>query len=257
MITGGYTLDLHCENEAVHGFMWNWSFKESAGTHIGESDKSPYGGSDSPDCLVPRFSLLSTAMTEYEQLASIPQKELWELPLDEILKASTLRETLVARFAWAIPNEEALAAIEKAAKGRAVVEMGAGKGYWAKLLQDRGLTVLPFDKKKQPDAWTTVKKGTPKILTRHSDKVLFLCWPSYDDPMAHDCLKYWKGDTLIYVGEGNGGCTADDAFHASLDKYFTRLRSVGIPQFPGIHDNLTVYQRKQVRLRAVSRPKLR
>jgi hypothetical protein len=46
------------------------------------------------------------------------------------------------KYAWAIPDERALKAC---AAFSPLVEMGAGAGYWARLLREMGCTVSPFD----------------------------------------------------------------------------------------------------------------
>jgi hypothetical protein len=91
--------------------------------------------------------------------------------------------------------------------------------------------------------WTHVEQGGPDELVKYKDHALFLCWPDYDSSFASDCLVHYKGDTVIYVGEGFGGCTANDEFHSTLSDAWTRLETVRIPQWDGIHDKLWVYRR--------------
>ena len=47
-------------------------------------------------------------------------------------------------YAWAVPSHEALSAIAEASP-RGVVEIGAGTGYWAYELRDRGVSVAAYD----------------------------------------------------------------------------------------------------------------
>ena len=61
--------------------------------------------------------------------------------------------------------------------------------------------------------------------------------------MAADCLKYYQGDTVLYVGEGCGGCTGDDNFHERLEDEFELIEEMEIPQWNGIHDWLYHYSR--------------
>ena len=53
------------------------------------------------------------------------------------------RYELVHKYAWGVPNDEALAAI--ADLNTPVVELGAGTGYWSYLLEAAGVEVLPLD----------------------------------------------------------------------------------------------------------------
>ena len=168
------------------------------------------------------------------------------------------RERLVRQYSWAVPNDKAL---EEIALHSPIVEMGAGTGYWAQLLHERGVSVQAFDESpmedgknhfhngglfenKKPTSFFPVSKGNPKLLCAHTNFTLFLCWPPMDE-MAEECLKYWKGSTLIYIGEGNGGCTATDEFHEELERSFELIKTIDIPQWPGMHDYLGVYRRTQ------------
>lgn len=56
------------------------------------------------------------------------------------------RASLVQKYSWAIPNPDALQFIVNTLNGRAVVELGAGTGYWAWMLSQMGVDVLAFDK---------------------------------------------------------------------------------------------------------------
>ena len=88
--------------------------------------------------------------------------------------------------------------------------------------------------------------------------------PSYDEPWTDRVLDLYAGDTVIYVGEGAGGCTGTGRMHALLgdEAYcwhdlpdahchcgvgtaarFKQVADVEIPQWWGIHDRLGVYRR--------------
>lgn len=161
------------------------------------------------------------------------------------------RRRLVDQYAWAIPCDEALTVIAAHAP---IVEMGAGLGYWAHLLRDRGVEVSAFDKfppaeqtKAAPVPWTEVHRGEPRTLRDYAEHALLLCWPPYAESMASDCLDHWRGQTLIYVGEGPSGCTGDDLFHERLAAEFEQIAEVNIPQWPGFHDELMVWRRQSPR----------
>lgn len=160
------------------------------------------------------------------------------------------RDTLVKRYSWAIPGGSAL---EKIASYSPIVEMGAGSGYWAYLLRGLGVDVVAYDKGdawhpdlkgKNPPRWTKVLEGTPESLRNHSDRTLLLVWPPYAEPMAYECLIHYGGNRIIYVGEGSGGCTADDQFHERLEDRWERVEGVSVPQWDGIHDHMEVWERK-------------
>lgn len=70
-----------------------------------------------------------------------------------------------------------------------------------------------------------------------------LCWPPYDAEMATRALARYKGSCVIYIGEGAGGCTGDDDFHAELAAKWNLATSCEIPQWDGLHDEVFVYVR--------------
>ena len=166
------------------------------------------------------------------------------------LSCYTARRELCARYAWAIPDDPALDAL--AALGP-IVEAGAGSGYWAALLAARGVDVVAYDAVVPGTApsefghwlmWHPVRAGGPERLAGHDDRALLLCWPPYDDPFAHDCLRAYTGTTVAYIGEPAGGCTGDDAFHELLERDFTVVETVTIPTWPRMYDRLTVHRRR-------------
>lgn len=55
--------------------------------------------------------------------------------------------------------------------------------------------------------WTTVFPGASAAAVAASPgRALVLCWPPHDDDSAsYAALRAFRGDTLVYVGEGPGG----------------------------------------------------
>ena len=168
------------------------------------------------------------------------------------------RDTLTLQYAWAIPNDPALDAIAALSP---IVEVGAGSGYWTKLLRERGARVVPYDKDPYPlfnpwiaQSYVAISKGGAHQALRHGreDWTLFLCWPPYErkavEPkqrhMAEECLGLHRGEYVAYVGEGWGGCTASDGFYEILEDRYDLIEEVAIPQWYGLHDQLFIYQRK-------------
>ena len=136
-------------------------------------------------------------------------------------------------FAFAVPSIAALDTI--VGLGCPVVEMGAGTGYWAALLQQKGVDVVALDRQ-PPTAvtrdvvhgqgnsffqgtFTHVAAGGPSDLAQHSDRALMMCWPynvldaeiSGSGTWDATCLDHWKGTTLIHVGEWGVKPQVEDA----------------------------------------------
>jgi hypothetical protein len=162
------------------------------------------------------------------------------------------RVRCVRRYAFGVPNRAALEAIARYAP---IVELGAGTGYWAYLLRNRGVDILAYDLappglaqnayKFEPRTWTEVRLGGVDVLAeQHADRALLLCWPGYRDTFADEALAAYRGHVLIYVGEGPGGHTANDAFFGQLQRDWTPVAQIAIPQWSGAHDSLSIYDRR-------------
>jgi hypothetical protein len=220
----------------------------------------------------PHFGLLSWRGTPQ------PQEYCYGCLTERRPGAVGRRHGVKLTYSWAIPNDEALDAI--AARGP-IVEIGAGGGYWAGLLRARGVDIVAYD----PDpvtgppsrggyragqterrwsevAWSEVRHGDHTAAAYHPDRTLLLVWPSYDLAWTDEVLDHYAGDTVIYVGEGPGGCTGTDRMHAILggqtycwhaaedgcdctneQARFQEVAEVAIPQWAGLHDQLTVHER--------------
>jgi hypothetical protein len=111
-------------------------------------------------------------------------------------------QALCERFAWAVPDARALRVV---ANFGPLIEIGAGKGYWSRLLRDAGVDILAYDKF-LPDRlsmWTEVKKGGAEVLSSAAavGRNLFLCYPDEAESMAADCLERFTGEYIVHVGE--------------------------------------------------------
>lgn len=148
---------------------------------------------------------------------------------------------MVDKYAWSIPNDEA---IETLVEYDPLLEVGAGNGYWAHLVEEAGGDIVATDKEPWSDTWTEVVQCDQTIVREPGPRTLFMCWPAYAEAWTGEALEMYDGDTFIYVGEGRGGCTGNERFHKLLDERFgTAEKTVEIPQWCGIHDKMYVFRR--------------
>lgn len=160
------------------------------------------------------------------------------------------RGELVRKFAWAIPNDRALDLLSRNAP---IVEMGAGRGYWAWVLRNGGVDIDAYDGFERggfgytaTHVWTDVTPGGPEILSEYpKDHTLFLCWPPYDDMFAVQCLIEYRGNDIIYIGESSMGCTANATFFWMLSQIYEEVDNLEIPYWYGIHDMMHHYKKLQ------------
>ena len=168
-----------------------------------------------------------------------------------------MRDALCYRYSYALPNPELLGVLAAHAP---LVEMGAGRGYWASLLKAGGVDVIVYDEcpavrggqivgnqylsPLNTYAYTDVLMGEPRDLARHPDRTLFLCWPPINN-MAEDCLKWFRGGTSVYLGTGPKGMDAPDRFFEKRDRDWVPEESLAvIPSMWNVTERMTVYRRR-------------
>lgn len=163
------------------------------------------------------------------------------------------RTDLCVRYSWAIPTPGDMTWLAGHLDGQAVVEIGAGSGYWAWQLAQVGVEVAAYDPVPpgldnnfaRHRLYHPVRSGDHEAAAEHPDRALMLCWPSYGAPFAKQALHHYCGDTVIYIGESEGGCCADDRFHRILRRDFERVGSSPTHvTYWGIHCDLSLWRRK-------------
>lgn len=145
---------------------------------------------------------------------------------------------LQAAYAYAIPSPETVAWIREFCEAGPVVELGAGRGYWAAQLEHAGVKVDAFDSEPpditdnisfpgaagQRDIWHSVGdlEQYSARTAGNADHTLLMCWPpGWGNPMASEALARFAahgGQRLIFIGEPKGGKTGDDAFFDALSE---------------------------------------
>lgn len=155
------------------------------------------------------------------------------------------------QYAWAIPTDDAIAILREHSP---LVEVGAGRGYWARLAAEAGVDILAYDQyppgggeqnrwHHSPTTFFNVAKADAEVAGKHPDRTLFLCWPPWGMDVASRALRSYRGDTVIYVGD-EGLSSGTPEFYQELAAAFTKVRVLAIPQWPGIRDRLEVWQRR-------------
>ena len=131
---------------------------------------------------------------------------------------------LTGEFAWAIPDERAIRILKHFSP---IVEVGAGKGYWASLLKKAGGDILAYDAAAEPSGksstrekkgassstkgdhdepapWTEVLPGGPEVLGLPSceGRALLLCYPDEyelsETSLGEACLDEFQGGEAIH-----------------------------------------------------------
>jgi hypothetical protein len=173
------------------------------------------------------LSLLRASVKETTQALNRPcpsptTLECHETPADPLLKEwrDSCRDVLCHLYCYATIAPCALSSFVAKLKEvgvSSIVELGAGTGYFAKLLQDAGLKMQAYDMHPPLDElneyhgrtapFCKVQKGTHKTVSFTPRQALLLCYPPPQSSMAYDALLAFckaGGQHFIHVGEWKG-----------------------------------------------------
>jgi hypothetical protein len=170
---------------------------------------------------------------------------------DSAVDADDALLTLAQRYAYVFPSDSALAML--AGLGP-LVEIGAGTGYWAHRLRSIGTDIVAFDQAPVDGErtnryhaparpWTHVEHGDQSVLSGFADRGLFLCWPPLYSSLG-DCLTYYRGDTVAYIGDGGFRTARLDRLHET----FTTVAAAPVRALdpdPDVRPQLTIWKRLQ------------
>jgi hypothetical protein len=171
-------------------------------------------------------------------------------PPDSAADAEDALLMLAQHYAYVFPSDSTLAIL--AGLGP-LVEMGAGTGYWAYRLRSIGVDIVAFDQApldgeranryhSRTPPWTHVEQGDQTALSGYADRALFLCWPPLFSSLG-DCLTYYRGDTVAYIGDGGYRTARLD----HLRKAFTKIAAApvrALDPYPGVRPRLTIWKRR-------------
>jgi hypothetical protein len=172
----------------------------------------------------------------------------------DIMDRFNAREDGIARWGFAVPDDEAIAKIAAAGP---VLEVMAGSGYWSKLISEQfAKENLPHDVIAVDDySWEgrvkldfgkyhpVIKGDAVEYAGRESTRSLLMVWPYMDDT-ADKVLRAYKGQTVFIVTEGQGGCCGTDEMFDTLSEIYEHVEDVDIPQWEYIHDFMSIWRRK-------------
>lgn len=201
------------------------------------------------------------ALVPGQPLAHYPDRNDFNLACPLFYK----REEFVKTYGFMMPTAEVIDVLTGMLAKQKTLEAGSGSGWLADQLSQRGIDIEAAD-------WTDYRlpktqgrrKGYPFEqvfrLDHHGDATrllpgtygtILLVWPNLGSAFAAKIAQRMStGQRLIYCGEGQGGCTANEHFFEILKADFIvdRLASARLNahhwQFPGIHDRWLVLSKQ-------------
>lgn len=172
----------------------------------------------------------------------------------------TKRHMFVDRYCWTIPAPDTVDFIV-AHCGPRVLDPLAGTGYWGWLLHQHGVDVLCSDvhpphnssampqrnewhKEVEPFMPVLAADAVDSVTVHGDDRTLLLSWPPYGSAIGEKAIAAYRGNRIIYIGEGEGGCCGDDGMFDRLTAEWREVAEHRPVQWYGIHDVVTVHERR-------------
>ena len=151
---------------------------------------------------------------------------------------------LLARYAHAVPSLGALDALRQL---EPLLEIGAGAGYWARLLRDRGTDIVAVDPcpvqfnswVQRAEAWTTVERAGNEAVRWHPDRAVFVCWPARPGGFMRQILADGAGRTIALITDALP--SRYDDLHDQLTAGWLQSRRVALPTWPYRGDHLSIW----------------
>ena len=161
------------------------------------------------------------------------------------------REECIKAGMWAIVYDEWIKELALWIGNRTCLEIMAGAGWMAKALAAHGVDIIATD----DYSWEKKHSGNHNILRKYQysveeleaseatkkyqDRDILICsWPYMDNEFANAC-KNWQGKPIVYIGEGESGCTANDEFFQGFEEDES-APNIQLMCWPGIHDYIQI-----------------
>lgn len=175
-----------------------------------------------------------------------------------------IRNSYITNYGFSIITKELIDELKEFIGDRKVLEVMGGNGYLSRCLHEAGVDIICTD----TNEWATSKKVSSRYqnwvntwypieqldaveaIEKYNDRdVVIMSWPPYCEPTDVDVLNecLWRGKTLIYIGEGEGGCTGTDQFFEIVDDLGDKGKvrhnlysgtTFDMLQFFGMHDQV-------------------
>lgn len=162
-----------------------------------------------------------------------------DLDIDERIDLRNLRWDYI-KYSFTVLTHEFITAVAKLTRDyKMVMEVSCGLGWMSHwIIKYGGKVNLSIDNMSShfhEGHLPLVTKGDAIYYVRtFKPDLVIMGWPNYDEPFAKEIWDVVP-NALLYIGEGYGGCTGDDAFHDAIEEHEVRC-NIPYINFDGLHD---------------------
>lgn len=180
--------------------------------------------------------------------------------IEEEMDRFKRRDTVINNMGFMLISQDWINTLSEMLKGKKCLEIMCGTGALSKCLQDKGIMIKATDNfswngvsdwNKSKNYWTDIENidciDAIEKYGKDTDYII-MGWAYMDDTGYRALLKMREVNPyckMIYIGERNGGCTADDNFFESIniidDKYIDEINQM-YKSWEGIYDRFLLVQ---------------
>lgn len=149
------------------------------------------------------------------------------------------RDSVVRSVSWAVITTEYADALASVLKGLWVVEVCAGKGVLARMMQARGIDWFPTDIAPWDESVESL--DALSAIDKYDAEVVFGSWIPYESTLDYEIAR--RRVPCIFITEGWGGCIGSEDLWEKADAEGYDIFDwplTDVPQWPSIHDHTVV-----------------
>lgn len=131
------------------------------------------------------------------------------------------KEQLVSKYGWVVPNSEIVSVLREENQ---ILEVGAGNGYLANVVNIDSDIVYPTDKYPPSKTWTTIYELGLQDIVRDTEsvpttEVILTAWPPADSTLDVEIVQELEPSVLYYIGDLNSKVTGSPDIENVMSAY--------------------------------------
>lgn len=201
---------------------------------------------------------MKNSIIPYEMLISA---EIGHISSEDYMLSYQLKQEMMERGMFAFVSWRWVIPFAKWIGTRKVLEVMSGAGWLAKALREQGINLVATDTRKWErnlpmyggNKWNIVspieKLSANNAIKKYGKEIdiMIISWPYMDSSAYHAIRTLYAINPkalVVYIGEGERGCTADRQFHDhfciscnEIDEGFLKAANL-YQSWPGIYDRM-------------------